>query len=805
MTLFQVILLSVLLCALALVVYTNSRSDSFKIMSPRIPSLTYNKPNLVKDSYSKCLCFSGGGLRSFYGHHGAFISFLNEYRKNQNNFRLQVNDILKKFNTISSISGGAWYISMLCYDDIFNRQNNNFTQFLSSNVVSNKLWFEYILQILNHTGRIRNLETSLDVLDIPYYISFFISVYQMLYVGSLDVLVPFQDFVDSYVFLNRLNAKVNQPNINLKNIDFVFGTGIVTDSNISINTSDPVVSYVIQPKGCAQPIFPCNPGPLIANNNLKIHESNGNAFNRLNYNFRTTLPPNPNFDNTTFNTCNFNLYSRPGIFSDTLTDTNIYRCQNVGVAECCRVNSKINQCGNIIPGFISNNNKLKFMIKNSLTGKIQYVAYNYLTEKEPTGEYSLTNNRINSQSRRMYLNDQFDIDDINMQYNTGEEYVNKAACVSSSFASFISPCFIKNALYAGFSDQELLINTVFSSLNVNNTSLFSLKNKDKKIIKNTCEIPNLCNSDFDKSSKLPWSSILSKLNDNLVVRSTDGGNLDGTGLLSAIKNHQSKYGNVGKMDAIVFTTTNFDLSAEPTNDIDDPRVSNYSCFVRSLFKNYVCIENRPGVYDNNTKDLIYTLPKKIKDIINEISEFNFIEELGVVLGGIALLALINAVISILSPIIGYTVSLTLIPFISGYIYEALNLDTDFHLTVDNEGKVFDSYNVLFTSPKILDADFDKPFKRSPMIKKNNNKVQMNLIHYKNVELLNSDFFEIKKGIIIENLYFIQSFYDLEYSRVPSEITIDGIRPYKNQTGYAFDAFKDCLQTDRRFQSMFDLL
>ena len=792
------IVLSLIILAIAIYV-KYIRKDFFKL-------IINNNKLKPSQMYSKCLCFCGGGLRSFYGHYGVLTGLLNQKRIKKNNFRLQINnDILKKFNNITGVSGGAWFMTMLCYDSKFNSQNNNLSQFITSDYISNKIWTEHISLIPQFRRYLQDQPTVFDNLNMPFYILFLIKVFNEVNIGALDQLLLWYDVINNYVFLRRLdNVKVSQPL--LKDIDFVFGTGVITDANLSINTSDPSVSYVLQPKGCEQPIFPCNPGPLINNNYVNVKNSNGNAFNRLNYDIRTNLyNPNPNFDNTTFNTCNFKRYQIPRLIGPDLPSTvNIYRCQNVGMAECCRVNSKINQCPNTVPCVISNNEKLKFFTKNTLTGNIQYAAYNYLTEKEPTGEYDLTNNIINSNSKRVYLDHSFNIDSINNEFNTQNEYVKNASIVSSSFGSALSPCFLKNALYAGFSDQELLVNKFISVSGVYQTQLFELNNKNRKIINNTCSIPDVCNDNFNNASKLSWNTILNKMKDKLIVRSADGGNTDSSGLYYAIKNHQSKYGNNGKMDAIVFLTVNFDVNSKP-NDIDDPRFSNYTSYLRCLFRNYVCVQNRPQVYDINSKAVLNDLPVQLKSIINDIANYNVLQEAVIIVGGIASLVVVTSLLSLLTPIIGYALAVTLLPFISGFIYEALDLDSDFHLTVDNDGKIFDSYSVLFPVPKILDTDFDRPFKLSTMIKKNNDKVQMNMVHYKNVELLNNDFLEIKKGIVIENLYFIQTFYDNIYSKLPAEFTTESLRLYKDQVGYTFDAFNDCMRLNNNFQSIFELL
>ena len=137
----------------------------------------------------------------------------------------------------------------------------------------------------------------------------------------------------------------------------------------------------------------------------------------------------------------------------------------------------------------------------------------------------------------------------------------------------------------------------------------------------------------------------------------------------------------------------------------------------------------------------------------------------------------------------------------------IDLDTDYHRTVDNYGKKFFPCAELFYIPKILDKNYDEPYRISRMVFTNNNKVGANILHYKDVELLNNEPLGIYKGTKLANLYIIQGILSKDdYSIFPF---IDGspeaFMPYKDASGYVFEAVDKILTQQPEFRDMLSFL
>lgn len=796
------------------------RKLNFDIKPNTPPSL-----DLEKISKSNGICFSGGGLRSFVSHHGAMNALLKHQQEMKNNPKLKFNDLFKKTDFIGAISGGSWYASMLLYDKKFNDGINNL-RVINKNSISTNLYDNYLSIMRSKRSQLNSIGNFSDILDVPFFIDYLLTVYDTIFPSSLGLLIPWEDVVEKMVLLDRLNnTKMKNLLVPFKNIDVSFGSGILVDATLDINTTTPHFSYVLNPNfSCSQMPdykdhslkFPCNPGPHdiidFKGTTIQTKDSRGNYFNQYNGSNEW-----PEFDNTVFDTCQYNpafgLYCdyKTGFCDAYPLDFNVYRCQNVGMAECCRNNSKFNQTPTTIPIFITSNRNQSFMINRSIP--IQYVAYNYQTEKEPTGPMNDESyfRDIDTNSRRVALYNRNGITrSMINNYDTSKEIVSKAATASGGFLGFIaSPCYLKSALYGGgFSDQEMLFNNVKTVLSYAGVPVLNINSPtESKIHRTVCDsVDNkictnregctlLCspNRDFD------WNNSLKLFNDNLAVRLTDGGNVDGLGLVAAIRSHQTKYGNIGEMNIICIMSCNFDSTTKATDIQEDPRLSEYANLTRAVFKNYVFDEDRPLVYDINSKDMMCDLPNQVNSIINRLANFNILEEIGTGLAA----ALVEVIIAAIIPILGPLVAITLLPFTVSLAYEIIDLDTDYHVLTDNYGKKFDSCANLFYKPTILDRDFDRPDTKSRMIFKDNGKISANILHYKNVELLTNEFLGVFKGTKLKNLYIIQGFLDsTDYGRFPIMETDEStFRKYGNGAGFIFEAVNDILRDDRRFRTI----
>jgi hypothetical protein len=795
----NIIILSIVTGALlvyAIVTYIRNKKDTFSINDNIDLSF-----NLDEITYTKGVTFSGGGMRSFTSHHADLFAILYKKRAKLNNNRIKFNDLFKSINGVSGLSGGSWYISMVFYDKIFNNATNNIGNNLNSDIISQHFWNDYLK--LTRDARIRSGTESENLLqnrDIPSYMTFLLRIFSYFSPQVLDnVLYPWIKYISEIMLLNRLKTtKMKDKLPSFNNIDITIISAITTDSFLSNNSNNPSLSYVLKPNFCSQPEFPCNPGPLIRNQNSSIKESNGNMFNTLifNSNDPTRRIPSNNFSNTCFDTCEWKrLYTQRLLLPDIPTNNFVYRCQNVGCAECCRNNSNIQQCPVNLPLFFSSIPQISPMNYKNMSGQIQYVAYNYLTEKEPTGTYSgnITNSQINSNSKRVYYNTNVNQENID-SYDTSEELITNCSSASSAFYGNNTSCYMKNSLYAGFSDQEQLLSQLLAIWGNNHTPILSLRNNSNiRISNDICNITNCARLFNNVNPNISWNSILEKLASKCPVKTSDGGTVDGgSGIVGLIKQHQSIYGNIGNMDIVCFTSTIFDSTLSKPIDIqDDPRLSYVSSFIRSLFKNQFIDPNRPFVSDLNMKSLFKDVPDQLKNIFNSVANYNLVQE-SLLLAGSTISIILDSLLAVLSPILGSSVAMSLSAPLTNIIIDLIDLDTDYHVIEDRYNKKYDSYAFLALRPAIFDAKFEDVYERTNFTIKDNGKIYLNIIKYKNLNLIDNVFLGIKKGTTINNLYVIQTFYDYKYAQMPSTTNIEDYLLYKEEIKLSFEALVECL-------------
>ena len=759
--------------------------------------------NLEDITYTKGVTFSGGGMRAFTSHHSDLFALLYKKRIKLKNNRIKFNDLFKTINSISGLSGGSWYISMVFYDNIFNNAINNIGQNLNSNIVSEHYWNNYLKLIRQKRIGLGIPNSILDNPEIPSYMTFILKIFNYFSPQNLDLVGSWLDFIKNIQLLGRFKTTKMKDKLQFfDNIDFTFVSGITTDGFFSNNTNNPSLSYSLKPNYCSQPEFPCNPGPLIRNENSSIKESNGNMFNSLIFRSddRSRRIPSDNFTNTSFDTCEWKrLYTQRALLpADKPTNDFVYRCQNVGCADCCRSNSYIQQCPNTLPLFFSSIPQITPINYKNMSGQIQYSAYNYLTEKEPTGTYNgnITNSNINSMSKRIYYNTNITEQDVN-SYDTSEELLNNCSASSCAFFGSHTPCFLKNCIYGGgFSDQEQLMSVLLSTLGMNHTPVLSFKNNNNtRISNNICNIVN-CPNVFNSQNNISWSRILEQIASKCPLKTADGGLVDGgSGIVGLIRQHQSLYGNIGTMDICCLTNTIFDSSLTiPLDTQDDPRLSNVSSFIRSLFKNQYTDPSRPYINDLNYKSLYKDIPDQVSNIINSIANYNLIQE-GLLIGGTTISIVLDSLLSILTPIVGASIAMGLSAPLTSMILELINLDTDYHVIIDKNNKKYDSYSQLSLRPAIFDSKFQDITTQTNFTIKDNGKIYVNILKYTNLDLVDNLFLGIKRGTKINNLYIIQTFYDYKYAQMPNTTNIADYLVYKDQTRLSFEAVVECLNNN----------
>jgi hypothetical protein len=813
--------------------------EQFPNLCKNLPDYVLKKPIKAKIDKNKifstvAINLSGGGYRSFFSHYGVLSALVKHSKIAKNNQRFNYNDLFKRVNFSGVVSGGAWLASMLFYDKTFNNALNN-NRLITRQSVSDNIYDNYLIHSIRIRGNLNNIQFLKDVLDVPFFLDYVLQIYDTIFPSSLGMAIPWQDVIQKMILLNRLNkTKIKDLLPAFKNLTVSYGAGVLVSGNLDINTTTPHFSYVLNPnlKSSQFPNFeenmlkfPCVPGPYdetnIPNSQIKIYDSKGNNFNRLFWENNSNTPnQSAVFDNTSFDTCQWNQMGRPYCYYTPEgnyvcdiypADFSMYRCQNVGMAECCRNNSEKYQTPFQLPIFFSSDRNQSPMIQKNIP--IQYVAYNYQTEKEPTGEMSDLSylQEVNSNSRRVTLHNPLGISISSLlNYDTSKEIVSKAASASSSFMGFLqSPCLLKNSFYgSGFSDQEMLINNIKTATSyAGGVPVLCLKaEEESKISRSICDSVNNtictqspgCNLLCSPNSDYDWHNTLKLFNEKTLLRLDDGGNTDHLGLIASIRSHQSKYGNIGEMNIICITSENSSMTNSDLNKLGD-----YQNNTKRLFRNFKFDENRPLIHDNNFESSLCELPVTINDIINQIANFSIIEESLTILGGV----LVEAFVSILIPVLGPIVATALLPFTASLVYELVDLDTDYHRTTDNYGKKYMPCSDLFYLFNILDVEHNNTFRKSRFVFTNDNHIAANILHYKDVELLDNETIGIYKGTKLKNLYIIQGYLDKAlYGTFPFvDGTPEAFIPYKDASGYVFEAVDKILTQQPEFRDMLSFL
>ena len=165
--------LGIAILVVVMVIYLNKK-DKF--------SIDYNTDlnfNLEDITYTKGVTFSGGGMRAFTSHHSDLFALLYKKRIKLKNNRIKFNDLFKTINSISGLSGGSWYISMVFYDNIFNNAINNIGTNLNSNIVSEHYWNNYLKLIRDKRIWLGITNSILDNPEIPSYMTFMLKIFNI--------------------------------------------------------------------------------------------------------------------------------------------------------------------------------------------------------------------------------------------------------------------------------------------------------------------------------------------------------------------------------------------------------------------------------------------------------------------------------------------------------------------------------------------------------------------------------------------------------------------------------------------------
>jgi hypothetical protein len=431
---------------------------------------------------------SGGGLISHSINFSVISNLLIELRNIKNDQNLKLHDLLCKVHTIGANSGGSWLVTMLFYDIEFNYDiNTKLTNIENISNVYNDIYLFWLKLQWNQV----HIEDYLQRTWIPRPLAKWLND---LLGGYLRYSTePWYNTLKNIFLLGRqyLNtAKMSDCLEEFKNKEIIYQSGIITDARLG--------GYDI---GLIEP-NPFSEKPYIS------------------YSFKN---PHPN--------CQGPLYCRP------IPQNNFYISRNIWredgkycCSDCCRNNNNSQTCPMQIPFTFSKKN-----IQN--TGDfsklmVQYFAYNNDIENNPDYPDNVEEEVSTDITFEDFKN-----------YDTSKELVIGAASSSSSFIGFASsPCqmkrlFINTNIGNTF---QTLGNRVLELTKKASPILLLNSNTDKKIYGDNNIL--LDNMDMSRSvvDRDNWRDVLEIDSKYKILKVSDGGIVDDSGIVSAIKSAQRR-------------------------------------------------------------------------------------------------------------------------------------------------------------------------------------------------------------------------------------------------------------------------
>jgi len=690
--------------------------ESREIVQPRLS---------MKPKEKRAFCVSGGGTLSQSTAHGVLAAIL-KYRRSREGTRMSVSDLFKDFNNFSGSSGGNVFLSMLAYDRGYNESFNSIGGNLTAQKVAEKFHDTYITEFNQIRDQADEFNPSaLDSLQLPY---FFKLVFKLLTIDSPGVLgLGGIGRLGSAYMLDRHKKTLMKDTLpEYGHLNVTIAGSVLTTGDLSLPGSSEEVSYSYNlPAGeeCMTNL-PFGHGPLTSVstvNGVEIKEYKARSLDSFRYWDGWRFPPGPVPDNTMFDTCKWVDKYEDGWFSDTLLPYKVYRCKNVASSECCQNNSQSNKCtGASLVTFTSKPNTLSFA-RNIYSDTTQYFAYNIETEKEPTGEWegNFSTESIPNKAVKFVAEVPTNIN--RMNYDTSRELLGNVIGVTTALPGIIrDPCIIKSAFYrGGFSDQEQFV-ARFSKVDLDMSVFLKTNNSadsNKRLYSSACSIINDCGS-TNEDMKVK----LSKLANSQPLALFDAAGCDNTGVLTSVLEHQQQ------------------SELQTLNICAISRVPEEIAILFKRNPRYVNADGSSKLFDDVT-----TIVDVIMDVVNDVANFNTFQEAGLIVGTIAAESLVFALGNLISPLLGIALTASLIASLTEIVWEALDLDTDYHVTTDNFGKTFKT-QVHLRAPSIFDKP-DIPLEEFSTTVMNNDgdSIPFSLKRYENLTTINNPLFGIRAG------------------------------------------------------------
>jgi hypothetical protein len=697
---------------------------------PRIPPYIQLKPSQSK---KRALCVSGGAMLVTSTAHGIISSILSHKRTTSGNFNMKVSELLNNINYFSGTSGGNIFLSLLSYDKTYNDDINGITN-MTAEAVSRKYHDTYVSAFIDIRDRENGFQPSnFDILELPYFLSLILDLMTINNPGILSIGSSNKRLAQAYLLDRQRNKKLKQLLPEYNNKIFTLNTSVITTGVLNVGKKSNITYSYNLPTGNSadcRDVIPFNHGPLTSRSTIDgivIDEYRSTTLDTLRYWDGWSRPPGPLPDNKMFDTCKWVQKYEDDWFSNTPEDFRVYRCKNVASSDCCQKNSNLTKCSDMSLLLFTSKPGINSVTAapNIYNNKTNYFAYNLETEKNPTGEWEdMVTSSVPDVGFKLVSEVPTKLN--TMVYDTSEEYLEDVANVTTAFFGHytLNPCLVKAMMYAGgFSDQELFVQRFLriglklgTAINTSNNT----HTPNNRLYENLCEAVD-CSSTSDNMATL---SKISKVQPLMLA---DAGYIENSGIVSSVITFQNQHKQ--------------NLRDAPTLEI--------LAIVRDILNIQILFNRNPLLVDEEGNQRWYeTLEDslaEVGDIINTVANFNVLEEAAISSGVISATAIVSVLSSLLSPIIGISVAVLIASSITEIVWEAIDLDTDGHVTTDNYGKTFRASlharaAHIFNNDEIPDEIFETTF---------NDEVgdvrRFSIRRYENLTTKDNYFFGVKAG------------------------------------------------------------
>jgi len=649
---------------------------------PRIRDLGPPNINIPMKNSVHTLACQGGGLLAISNYYGYISALLKIKRDKSLRGSTPVSKLFTNFPYISGSSGGNIFNILLAYDSKFNKDINSIRNLTSENV-REKYIQEHINTFLSYRDANQNedLGDQVSPLELPYFVKLALMV--MNATGTLDGVYRAGNIYDAgALFLQGRHNKTKMKDVlpEYRDINIVVPAAILTNGDMSVpGVSGINYSYNLPTGEACKNSLPYSNGPLttsITSQGLRINKYSSNSLNTLRYWNGWRFPPGNLPDNTMFDTCEWVDEYEDGWFSDTLLPRKVYRCKNVASAECCQNNSEQIICPSAsMVTFSSKYNTIPFTIPGVYDNNIKYYSYDIDVEKQPTGEWE---SRVTEPITTDALTSVIEVPTSPLNYDTSDELVKSVATTTAAATGIAKNiCLVKSVIYrGGFSDQEAFVSRL-GQLEIDLSCVFKgNSSSNQRIYKDVCSILHQDNPEEYRSCDEYTSRVFTSPNPNydrdIVLKSLaknkalmigDSGFVDNAGILGCVRAHQLAR-SLRPLEITCFS-------------IDDINVD-YKPFF---------IPTHDSPLDEDAIGINKALTE-LMDVVNQVANWNIAQEAAFASGIISAGTLLSGLASTLSPYLGIAVAAGLIASLTEIVWEVLDLDTDYHVTTDRDGKQF---------------------------------------------------------------------------------------------------------------------